>query len=474
MTVLITLSLLSLAGIGAAFWFLKGEQESDEGSLSEALEIAEKTASPSSEEAPRPVSERKQGSSILKRLLALREKGRRFADADTDESTAPSKLKELLSPLSGLLKKLKIRGRNEETEDGPETVSLPSLKNLFQDDQEDTSTDEPKTGTASIKTVASERSAREQPSPKARSEEKTSENESALSSQLSGLQEKYQKLDALFKEKSAELQKTKESLDNEIKNRKEFENVKELLEKEITDSKDRTRNIQAEGENAAAEIKRYEKRAAQFEEKADKLEKDLIEKDNKINELLNRLEVFTGPVEKTKNNDIYGASFSPPITPPAMEGPEQREEADPPMTEIPVPETTDDPNQEVLPRQISIDDEVAQDDDTTQLGGSSFEAEPPAPYNEASNDDEPQEDGGFLKLQPDVLSGSPESDGSIANEIEQSLQSPPEPEIKPDPGQPLRPGPGPENEGLYKPAQESGSSSEDPEEEPENTDNTKE
>ena len=61
-----------------------------------------------------------------------------------------------------------------------------------------------------------------------------------------GWREKYEKLEALFEEKSVALGKIEQALNNEIKNRTEFENFQYLLEEEIEKGKEKRRQLQAE------------------------------------------------------------------------------------------------------------------------------------------------------------------------------------------------------------------------------------
>ena len=468
MTALIILAFISLAGIGAAFWLLKSDKEPEEGSLSDALSLAEETDPSTPEEAPEPASGKKQRLGLVMTLLKKLKK----KDADTtqppvntqtDEPTViASKIKAPLEALSGILKKLPIEnilkklniGEKDDPEpepelgDGSDATPLSRLKEHFQKQPEDIPADDPETGTASIKTVPADEPVEEKPLPEPQVEEKKDEGTPMPSSELSELQGKYEKLDALFKEKSTELQKTQESLENEVQNRKEFSTVKDLLEKELKDSKDRTRDIKVEGENTKSEIERHQKRAALLEEKMALLEKDLVEKDDKINDLVKCLQTEEPPESQEAapalgEANVPEAIFASPATaatPPVMEEPKKEEEVapampeeTPPPDEKPIePEVPEMPAEEEAP---SV--EVPSENENTPQVSNSFEAEPPEPYEEPSEDAEPEEaEGGFLKLQPDIVSAEPEESISIANEIEQSLGSPPKREIKMDPGSP--------------------------------------
>ncbi|MCK5014873.1 MAG: hypothetical protein KAS66_13760 [Candidatus Omnitrophica bacterium] len=476
MTALIVLTCLSLAGIGTAFWLLKNSQEPEEDSLSEALNIAEETGRPSKKEISRPVSDGKQKSSILKRLTAIKGGNAESANMDTDEpAEIPSEPKKPLSFLTGLLemlhltdilKKLNIGGKDSESENIPETTPLPSLKEYFENESKNAPSDEPETGTASLKTIPAEEPAEKHPLPETATQEDTQEK-LALSSQLDELQMKYEKLDVLFNEKSAELQKTKESLDNEIKNREEFNKVKKLLEQEIRDSKDRTRNVQAEGEDAKSEIERHEKMTSQLEEKIAQMEKDLVEKEDKISDLLKRLQTFASPstaatpptFEKDKAEGYFidtHQDLSDHKDENTQEEAPQHNTENPPQTEEPPKDDMQKNDEEEGPVEEAPSEEILKDigganqDDVTTKASSPFETEPPEPYEEPSPDVEPQEKISFLKLQPDVVSDESEKDSSIASEIEQSLEAPPEREIKSDPGQSITPKTDPKNQEPFE------------------------
>lgn len=264
MAILITLTLLSIAGIGIVFWLLKTEQETEGASLradeTEGLRLMkdfggeppQEPSGPPAAEGPRP------SFGLFKNIF----------------EKLPLKL-----PL-----KLPFGKPGPEADDIPKVAPLPSLKEYLEKEQ---------TGTAAIKVAPAEEPAGE--TSLSREEEKSIEKEIDMSIRLNELREKYDKLDALFNEKSAELEKTKTLLDNEIKNRKEFNKVKDLLEKELKDSKDKARDVQVELNNAQMESESHKKRAARLEEKITGLEKSVLEKEDKIGELVKRLQTFASP-----------------------------------------------------------------------------------------------------------------------------------------------------------------------------------
>jgi len=80
------------------------------------------------------------------------------------------------------------------------------------------------------------------------------------------LEEKYKKLDTLFAEKTEELRLTKRQLENEIKNRQEFEKIKELMEKEIEALKEKVKSLREELDKVNAD-KDEHKQKSQIVEK---------------------------------------------------------------------------------------------------------------------------------------------------------------------------------------------------------------
>lgn len=113
-------------------------------------------------------------------------------------------------------------------------------------------------------------------------EEKKIEQEINFTAQIEEWREKYKRLDKLFNEKSAALEKSEESLRNELSNRKEFNKLKDMLEKELREAKDKARSIQVELNAARTEAEGNRKRIAQLEDKVTTMEKVIRGKDNEI------------------------------------------------------------------------------------------------------------------------------------------------------------------------------------------------
>lgn len=98
------------------------------------------------------------------------------------------------------------------------------------------------------------------------------------------LKEKFERLDSLFKEKGDAFDKSEKALANEVKNRKEFNKVKDLLEKELKDNKDKYRELEVKLTSSETESGAYLKRVNQLEEKIKTLEKTILVKEGETKE----------------------------------------------------------------------------------------------------------------------------------------------------------------------------------------------
>ena len=96
------------------------------------------------------------------------------------------------------------------------------------------------------------------------------------------LQLKYEKLSSLLNEKIGLADKHEKSLNHELKNRKEFNKVKDILEKELKDHRDKAKDLQASLTTAQTEVQSHLKRITQLEENINKLEKNIMAKDEEI------------------------------------------------------------------------------------------------------------------------------------------------------------------------------------------------
>lgn len=140
-----------------------------------------------------------------------------------------------------------------------------------------------------------------------------------LEAQIQESQNKYQQLDKLFQEKSQILRETEDSLSQETLNRKEFNKIKDLLEKELKDSKERCRDLEIDLAHAETDSKSHLERISQLEDKIKKAEQELAvqeeetrkaQLDNKkeqqrINELTNKFNSIQAEI-KIKDEKIHG------------------------------------------------------------------------------------------------------------------------------------------------------------------------
>ncbi len=256
----------SAMGIVAVFWLLKNDREAS-GEPPRNLDLGEnKIPMPSETDVPGGHPGR--------------------SDAGAEVSLAAKK--------PGLLQRFGIGKKSKKGKDAtavPGDEPLPFLK-------------EPMTGSASITVGRNDAASLPSPSgegltsrfagPSIFDKEKI-DKEIELTSQLNELKQKYETLDKLLKEKSSLLERNEEALQNELKNRKDFNKVKDILEKELKETKERARGLQVELTDAMAASEGHKKRITQIEEKTTKLQKTILEKDDEINNLLKRLQTFASP-----------------------------------------------------------------------------------------------------------------------------------------------------------------------------------
>lgn len=105
-----------------------------------------------------------------------------------------------------------------------------------------------------------------------------------LAAQNKDLKDQYAKLETLFAEKSMSLEKSDKALNTELKNQKEYHKVKDLLEKELKDAKDKIKSLQADVSTAQTETQTHVKRVSQLEEKVKKLEMEVLASEAAIND----------------------------------------------------------------------------------------------------------------------------------------------------------------------------------------------
>ncbi len=103
-----------------------------------------------------------------------------------------------------------------------------------------------------------------------------------LSIDFKELQAKYEKLSNILDEKNILLEKAEKNLNHEIKNRKDFNKVKDILEKELKEYRDKSKELQSLLQVSQLETQSSNQRNSQLEENITKLEKNLLAKDEEI------------------------------------------------------------------------------------------------------------------------------------------------------------------------------------------------
>lgn len=245
--------------------------------------------------------------------------------SDNQDLDMPTKVKS-----GGFWAKLTSKiGKNKENplDDIPEPTPLPSLqehldtlkkgqsKRRDQGQEEDTVSDSGKavTGTAAMRTTSvaeQEQSSEKMNVPKESVVEgnnspdlpiakpsESMERELEASSQLEALKAKYKKLDEMFQEKSEELQKADNTLMNEMKNRQDFDKLKELLEGELRDVKGRARELQQSLRDARMETEFQKNQAVELKEQISQLEVNLDKKDDALDKIQ-----FKASQDESKNS----------------------------------------------------------------------------------------------------------------------------------------------------------------------------
>ncbi len=127
---------------------------------------------------------------------------------------------------------------------------------------------------------------------------------------------KYERLEALFKEKGEELEKKEKTLENELKARKDFNKVKDVFEKELKDVKDKNHKLQLELTASQSEVENSKKRGLQLEDKINSKEHEIKEKEQQIDDLLKRLKAFATPSVSQAPTQAKTGTPETPQTPP--------------------------------------------------------------------------------------------------------------------------------------------------------------
>ncbi len=296
----------------------------------------------------KPIKQKSEKSGGLLGSLFRKKPPQKDFNLPTAPPLAPKKAKKPLFKLPNLLpfgKKVKI----EKLESIEPLISLKetvSPDKFFQKPNEPKELrlkpilETPQTGTAAMKAALSSVTPSPQPPPSivsvSKEMEEKIEKEIHLTTQLDELKEKFERTEKLFTEKSKELEKSQVLLDSELKNKREFNKVKDLLEKELADTRDRIRKVQVEFTSTKTESESYKKRINQLEEKVTKLEKELLKKDDEVDDLTKRLQTAASIPAKS-------AQQQPPVEPRQKTAPTPEPTLSPPqvvaMPEPPPPQS---------------------------------------------------------------------------------------------------------------------------------------
>lgn len=204
------------------------------------------------------------------------------------------------SIVGSLFQKLKAIKKNRDDVQAMDTAAF-SIKEALEKSKESGPIEDPAVSMPNVGTMAIKTSPfKLEPKALTKEEEIKIEKEIEVSTQLDELKDKHERLDKLFKEKSDEFIKVQAALDIELRNRKEFNKVKDILEKEISETKDKLRKAQVETSAAKTEADSYKKRINILEEKTTRLEKDILSKEHEIDNLVKRLQTFASPATAHK------------------------------------------------------------------------------------------------------------------------------------------------------------------------------
>jgi len=464
------LLILCVIGIGAVLWLLKTEKDEEKVSLHKLTNNSSESSAPPNfehdQDAPEADSENAvppgAGHSLLSKLAALRQKKSKVSKIiegnNQPEKTSKSKLStntiktlipKIKEQLANIFSKKKI-----SIDDVPEVTPLPSLKEyLEKEEKQKIPVTDNNSGTAGMTTSSAKNPTAKMPLSK--EEEERIENGIQTSSELDELKERYERLDILFTKKSSELDETTKTLENEQKNRKEFNTLKDLLEKELKNAKDKFKITQEELGNTINENEGYKKRIAGLEENISKFENELLEKNGKIDELVKRLQTFASP-----------STASTPPTPeiPSEEQPESdttekysQEHPSQEITEQSAPMETAVPPQEEGPKGPESESSSELNESTAPVADSTFHGtdhipkqpiiegtEPPESETEKSEprmtddqniSEESRKDTGYLTLQPDIIGPTPQQDtqeegGEEKSQNHEAITEAPQPATK--------------------------------------------
>ncbi len=240
------------------------------------------------------------------------------------------------------------------------------------------------------------------------------------------LENKYESLNQLLKEKSEDLEKAQETLNNELKNREDYQKVKNLLEEELLDVKDRARQIQKEKESLETEFAKTNNILPELEEKANKLEEELLKREEELKISVERYENLQAELEAKNKavethiqqisefNETNTVETVPELT-------ESSEEAIDDISEAEQETIIDNVHNAVKEEMDAVLEEKAQEEISSENFDKDAIAQPPA------MDKELPKESGMEQEQADAIDESPSSNSFIQPDItheEPSAQEP--------------------------------------------------
>ncbi|MCA9398436.1 MAG: hypothetical protein KC618_01720 [Candidatus Omnitrophica bacterium] len=411
MAILIGMLVLVISGLGAAAWLFMKDKDSIESSI-EQLDPDQITTDMVNENEPAsptfspgtPIEEGGGSESLFGKIMQKLKFGKKdeFDNDNIPQATSFEDLKKEISTPKDMPK----TNAFETTQEGLKKSAQQNSNNPFNRPKQDTPSlpiSEPRPSKETTDTSAEKQKPFSPGEPLTEDEQKALDNEIEQSISAASLQEKYERLDKLFKEKSAELQKAQSSLDNEQKNRKDFNKVKDILEKEIKDLKDQNKDTEIQLQTAKKEIEDYKQRVNQLEDKSTQLEKELITKEQEIEEL--------------KKSPVEAAAPEKPPQPPAPAENDKIPDESP---------NTEEPIEEQTPKEAQKQEEVSLDKSSPETAPSE-----PAPPKEPPML-HPSEPPNLPKLEILDADGNPPKPTPIADEIENSIKSDEEPVVSED------------------------------------------
>ncbi|MDP8212010.1 MAG: hypothetical protein P9X22_01805 [Candidatus Zapsychrus exili] len=242
-------------------------------------------------------------------------------------------------------------------------------------------------------------------------------------------EEKKTKLEELLKEKNAALEELQKALNKEQENRESFDKVKEILQKELIDTREKARKAKKELSLTSDEGDQYAEQIDELQEKANNLERNLEDKDKDIEELTRRLEqnkhkqeaekeglkiVYEEPM-KTEDNIIVSEKVEeikqedlPEVTVVT-----ESEEPDIDLTkhnEIEII-NTDEVSEDIASKEKNIVEQATSVEDDkkdpvieiTDTDLKEASEEDNTKEDEQEEESEEEQNPGFLKLKPDIL-----------------------------------------------------------------------